>query len=179
MRAFLSCPFFVVFCLPLSVFATDVVKKHGDWELICSDATAAGNAVESALQNPDGSKKNNCRLAQHHAVADTKEALLIANVLVNEQGRPVAILSVPAGVYLAPGILIRVDSNKPFKLLYETCNPSGCHAGFELKPSVLNAFKRGAVAEIRFFNPQQKSIDVKVSLAGFTKGLAALSEGHR
>lgn len=179
MRSFLSCLYFIAFGLPLSAFATDVVEKHGDWELICGVADGVGDKTNDLPQSSQREAQNNCRLAQHHAVADTKEALLVANVLVNEQKKPVAIFSLPSGVYLAPGILIRVDRNKPFKLLYETCNPSGCHAGFELKPSVLSAFKRGAIAAVRFFDPQQKPIDVNLSLAGFTKGFAALSESAR
>lgn len=179
MTSFLSCFFIILLGLPVGAFASDVVTKHGDWELICSNENGVSDTEENAEQGTEQKAQNSCRLAQHHAVADTKEALLVANVLINQQGKPVAILSLPAGVYLAPGILIRVDRNKPFKLLYETCNPSGCHAGFELKPSVLRAFKRGAVAAVRFFDPQQKPIDVNVSLAGFTKGFAALSEGGR
>ncbi len=155
--------------------AANSVERIGDWEIICGDKA-------------DNSKtKARCRMIQNHAakVADgrTGGTVLLVTILPRPTGKrkgpPVAIVSVPQGVYLVPGIAMDIDGKQKFKLLYETCNASGCHAGFKVAGKIANAFRRGAVARHVVHNHRQMPVTINVSLKGFTKALQRLSEVSR
>ncbi|WP_193778375.1 invasion associated locus B family protein [Pseudovibrio sp. WM33] len=87
-----------------------------------------------------------------------------------------AVMSVPSGVYLAPGIVIRVDDKHPFKALFEICDETACHAGFKLTGSVLRAFKLGQIANIRVWLRKDQIVDFPISLYGFTRAYSYLQE---
>ena len=78
-----------------------------------------------------------------------------------------AVMTVPVGVYLAPGIELHVDNRRPFKVLYEVCDQLGCHAGFRLSGDVLSAFRRGLDVRARVWTARDKAVDFPVSLRGF------------
>jgi invasion protein IalB len=137
------------------------VEQFGDWQFACPAAAAAND------------KKSTCRLTQSHAGAT---ALLVTILVQEAKGTPVAVVSVPEGVYLAPGIELKVDDGSPFKLLYETCNSSGCHAGFKIAGDIASAFKRGQLARFTVFDSKQKPALIDVSLKGLTKGLERLQQ---
>lgn len=135
-----------------------VLERFTDWELICP-------AEES------------CRIAQRLAAPETGDTLFVISALPAREGGPlVGIVSVPLRGYLAPGIELRVDEGRAFRILYETCDPSGCHAGFPLEGEVLAAFRRGLDARFRVWTAQERPVDVGVSLRGFTRALEALRE---
>ena len=156
------------------------VERIGDWEIVCAKA-------EQTQASPS---KSACRMIQNHVVRG-KDPKLAATVLLvtilpaahkadekasRKTRMPVAIVSVPQGVYLAPGIALDIDGKQKFKLLYETCNASGCHAGFQIKGRIATALRQGNVARTTFHDHKQKPIVVKVSLKGLTKGLKRLAE---
>jgi invasion protein IalB len=98
-------------------------------------------------------------------------------VLPNEGNRgPVAVVSVPRTVYLAPGIELKVDNGQGFKLLYETCNDQGCHAGYRVTGDIATALKKGQIAAHKIFDSAQKPTVLNASLKGFGKALDRLAE---
>jgi len=168
----LSASLFARFCVAIGLYTfpgvalggqPELESKFGDWEIVCTDATV-----------PEGPS---CRMLQNHVAKSTGKTVLLVSIMhPAAKKHPVAVVTTPPGIYLAPGIEIAVDKNKRFKLLYETCNAVGCHAGFELKPGVLGTFKRGNVALHRIYDAKQRVVDVKVSLSGFTKAMERLQE---
>lgn len=138
---------------------TDIVlERFTDWELICPSEDV-------------------CRIGQRLAAPETGDTLFAITALPAREGGPlVGIVSVPLRGYLAPGIELRVDGGRPFQILYETCDPSGCHAGFPIEGEVLTAFRRGLDARFRVWTAQERPVDVTVSLRGFTRALDALRE---
>jgi invasion protein IalB len=175
--------------------AAPLAERVGDWDLICrpgeaaealpSQAPAAPPAAKpaagkqlpekSATTAPEG--KSDCRLIQSHALDDAKQNLLILSIVLSGKDKAgLAVISLPQAVYLSPGILMKVDAREPFKILYELCNPRGCHAGFQLKEPVLGAFKSGTEAKIVVWSVDNKAIEVKVSLKDFSKAMARLGE---
>ena len=139
-----------------------VVEKVGDWELACGSPTADG-------------KKPACRLVQNHA-AETGATVLLVTIVQDAAKFPVAVVSVPEGVYLAPGIELTVDKGQSFKLLYETCNSSGCHAGFKIAGDIAAALKKGQIAHHKLFDSKQTPVTIDVSLKGLSKALDRLQE---
>lgn len=151
-----------------AVGETALQERIGDWELVCSASEAAAS----------GSKRA-CRLIQNHADASGKTALLVTILNSAASKEPVAIVSVPRTVYLAPGIELSVDNGQSFKLLYETCNDGGCHAGYKVAGAIAAALKKGKQAAHKMLDARQQPVVVPVSLSGLSKGLDRLAEVSR
>lgn len=93
------------------------------------------------------------------------------------QGADYAIMTVPVGVYLAPGIEIHVDQRRPFKVLYEVCDASGCHAGFKLAGPVLTALRQGIGAKMHVWTAKTQAVAFPVSLRGFSAAYTYFQTG--
>jgi invasion protein IalB len=110
-----------------------------------------------------------CQLSQAVPLVEDGQAVVLLSVSRDEKtGQSYAVATTPAEVYLAPGIEIRVDGGRPFKVLYEFCNANGCYAGFKLSENVLRAFRRGIEAKVRVWAGKTKAVDLPISLRGFT-----------
>lgn len=137
--------------------AAPAPQKFGDWELVC-----LGPAP--------------CRLSQHLAVKDDGRTVFAVTLLAGEKkGELVGVVSLPLGGYIAPGIELRIDGGKPYKLLVETCNASGCHAGFPISAK-LGKELGGKQAVFRIWTAKAKPADITVSLAGLAKGMTELRD---
>ena len=165
-------------CLTLVLVLTPVVATAGveaqrfsDWELLCINPEAPDEAGRSDEAAPD------CRISQRLALEETGQTVfLLTGLPGDEPGTHVAIVSVPLRGYLAPGIELRVDSRDPVRILYETCDPSGCHAGFPLEGEILQAFRAGLTARFRVWTARDEPVDLDISLIGFTAAFEALGE---
>lgn len=134
------------------------VTRFDDWELHCPEA-------------------GDCRMTQRLVVEATRETVFLITILPgDEAGAFAGIVSVPLRGYLAPGIELQVDARTPFQLLYETCDPSGCHAGFALEGRVLQEFRAGLKARFRVWTARDEPVDLDVSLIGFTRAFETLRE---
>ena len=89
------------------------------------------------------------------------------------QDRPAALLTVPLGVALPPGIGMKIDDAEPFRVGYERCVPTGCIAGFPLTDELIGRFKRGNRIEVRVHDGL-RPVAMPISLQGFTAGFDAL-----
>jgi len=137
-------------------------QRFGAWELLCTPPSAPSSA---------------CRLTQKLVAADKGEPVFLTTVLpTSKKGSHVGILSAPSGGYLPPGMELRIDGGKPFKVLFETCNSMGCHGGFELAGRVLKELSGGKILSVRLWSTKSAPVDVKINLDVFGKGFAALKE---
>lgn len=131
-----------------------------DWRVVCSDADAP----------------NTCQMLQSQpATMGGGDVFLLSISKAAEAQILSAVVSVPLGVYLSPGVEIHLSGQRPFKVRYEICDQSSCHAGFQLKGAVLRSFKRGSEATFRVWTAKSKAVEFPVSLQGFTAGFADLS----
>lgn len=129
------------------------VKAFDDWRVLCQ-------------QNEDGTL---CQMLQSASVSqDYAESFLISISPQHTGKSSSAVVTVPLGVYLSSGIELQVDQRRPFKMLYEVCDGSGCHAGFQLSQNVLSAFRRGLRADVRVWVSKNQSVAFPVSLSGFS-----------
>lgn len=149
-------------------------------------ACASAQSLEQGQQFRDwtvecerlpGMDRERCFIYQTVVNQDNDEPVLQIAVgyLPMEDGReqPAALLTVPLGVALPPGIGLRIDQGEMIRLQYERCVPIGCIAGFPLEDDLLGQFRRGVTAEIRVHDGVQ-GVSLPVSLMGFTAGFNAL-----
>jgi invasion protein IalB len=145
-------------------------RRFGDWEVICE--TPKGEIASPAPTT--NLLKNSCRAVQRLAAKATDETVFMLTVLPGEKAASVAIVSVPLGGYLVPGVEFSIDGRKPYKLLIETCTTAGCHAGFPLTGRVEKELRTGTSASFRIWTTKSKPADVSVSLNGFADAMAHL-----
>ncbi len=153
--------------LPTAEDKNDQVRidHFEDWRVVCPDAEKARTAEAG----------QGCQMLQSASIkndkADEKQKNLFLLTISRsgKKGDSFAVITVPVGVYLAPGIQILVDRRRPFKVLYEICGATACHAGFKLSGRALRAFKRGNLAKFRVWVGRDRVVDFPVSLKGFTR----------
>lgn len=142
-----------------SAFAADEAVFK-DWRITC----AQNDAVKI------------CQMLQSQPATKGGADVFLISLSQSDGSKEVsAVVSVPLGVYLAPGIEIHISGRRPFKVLYEICDQTSCHAGFKLKGSVLSSFKRGSEAKFRVWTAKSKAVEFPVSLSGFTAGYTELT----
>ena len=139
-------------------------KRYGDWELVCKPQSATATPkAESAT----------CCLQQAQAVNGGKDVVFLFNIARQGKQR-VAIISTPLNVYLPAGLELKIDGGQVQRVIFETCNISGCHAGFALNGSVLGALRKGNVLTVALKDTKATTIPLKVSLNGISAGIDAL-----
>ncbi|HMB10859.1 invasion associated locus B family protein [Saliniramus sp.] len=168
---------FALACTPDPAQASVETRRFDDWELVCRTAEAQDASADADEASQAQGASQDCRISQRLAVAESGQTVFLLTGLPGDApGSYVAIVSVPLRGYLAPGIELRVDERPPVGILYETCDPSGCHAGFPLEGKILQAFRAGLTARFRIWTARDEPVDLDVSLIGFTAAFQALRE---
>ena len=126
-------------------------------------------------QKPAGAKQESCHIFQNLVLR--KGGRRVLRIVVGYFGKkrePAAVLTLPLGVALVPGVLLQVDDTEPVVFPFRLCHSKGCRARLALDDKLLAAFKAGLRARVTFRDGAQRAIIVPVSLNGFTAGFNAL-----
>lgn len=143
--------------------ATPATQETGVWRTTCGEGADAP-----------------CQLVQYAALRLGEPPLFLMSVTRDAKtGKPFGIVTTPLRVYLAPGLRIAVDGKRPFKVLFELCDETGCHAGFRFDGAIAEAFRKGAKADVTVWTAKDKAVVVPVALDGFSKAYEQLKEGER
>ena len=82
----------------------------------------------------------------------------------------------PFGVDLAKGVAIASDGNDVMQAAYRTCRRHGCIVQAELSETEVAAFKAGAEAKVAMPLTTGQTLELNVSLTGFSAAWARLNE---
>jgi invasion protein IalB len=85
-----------------------------------------------------------------------------------------AVIFVPVGVRLPPGLRIQIDERPPRVFAFEICDSATCQARVVLEGELLDQLKAGLTGQVKFQNAAGQMRSVPVSLKGFTAALRAL-----
>lgn len=152
------------------------IVRHGDWELICRSPAVRADAGASDKETSVMSGGGPCRISQRLAVKASGETVFLVNVLAAKQsGQQVVVISTPLGGYLVPGLELRIDNGRPVRVLYETCNSSGCHGGFAMSGAIRAGLLGGKQLKVRIWTTKSEPVDVGVSLNGFAAAVKAMT----
>jgi invasion protein IalB len=136
--------------------------RFDDWTVGCEKLGEGDKAQER------------CFIYQTVVNNDTDQPVLqVAIGYLPGDDKPAAILTVPLGVALPPGMGISVDEGKAIGVPYERCVPKGCIAGIPLNDEIIGQFKRGNKAQVLLHDGTRR-VALPVSLKGFTKGFDSL-----
>jgi invasion protein IalB len=144
---------------------TRPVEKFDDWFKECEMVT-----------DEKGEQIEICQISQTLIDKDSDQPMMkIAVGYVPDKDQPVAVITLPLGIFLPPGIELQIDGKgKVGRLPINTCLPSGCQAGVQLDEEFVGRMKQGNQMTVTFGNPQGKGVAAPVSLKGFTAGLASV-----
>jgi invasion protein IalB len=135
------------------------------------DATKTTNSAWVKLcEKQKGEKKGNVCLTHHERFHPTTGQPLISAAIrkIDGQKQEVLMVMVPLGRLLPPGLILKVDEDKPVKLNYSFCTTVGCVAEIPATAEILAKFKKGKQLTIGTIDINQKRIGFRVSLTGFS-----------
>jgi invasion protein IalB len=140
-------------------------QEYKDWKISCN----------KPQNQPDA--KETCHIFQNLVAKDgEKRVLHIAIGFISSRNEPAAILTLPLGISLPPGIAIKVDENQARQITVEACFPAGCQAGFPVDDELLAQFRAGNTLNVIFSDLNRQLINVPVSLSGFSAGFKAAKD---
>ena len=157
--------------LTVSGSAVTAKPEHGkafkDWQTACEKPPAKeGQEVEEQ-----------CYIFQNISMKDTKKRLLLIAIgYVGGDGKPAAIMTLPLGILLPPGVGFTVGDSKPQQVPVRQCIPNGCRAVLQLSDALIANMKKGTQAQVTLHDMSGRPIGVPVSLLGFTAGFNSLKK---
>ncbi|NKB29528.1 MAG: invasion associated locus B family protein [Rhodobacteraceae bacterium] len=138
-----------------------------DWEMRCQ-------AV------PDG--EDRCHLYQLLKDSNDNSVAEISIFGLAKGGKAAAGVTIitPLATMLPPGIAMKVDNGKVTRRPFTFCAAIGCFSRFGLAEAEVAAFKRGAKADLQIVPAaaENKTVDLSVSLKGFTAGFDAVNAAN-
>ncbi len=141
--------------------AAQETEKFGNWTAQCEESK--------------GKVQGGCFIFQNLVLREGGQRVLqfaVGYVATTEE--PIALLSLPLGISLPPGVSIRIGDAQPTRVIVERCEPNGCRAGLKLNEELLTQLRRGTQLTVTFHDAERRPIEVPLSLDGFEAGLASL-----
>ena len=136
-------------------------EQFEDWVLRCQPASET--------------QPRACRIRQNIIADDSGNTVL--QIVAGRFGPEKvlgAVIFVPVGVRLPPGMRIQVDERPPRVFPFEVCDSETCQVRAILEGGLLEDFKAGVTGQMIFQNAAGQSRTVPISLKGFTAALRAL-----
>ncbi len=135
-------------------------KKFEDWTVGC----------EKLPQ----SKKEICNIFQNVTNDKNKVVMQFAIGYAPNSPEPQALVTLPLGVILQPGIEFKGGNAKSLRVPFGVCVKNGCIAITKLSDEVIKGMKSGIKGSVKFAAAQKKIIEVPISLSGFTAAFNSL-----
>lgn len=85
-----------------------------------------------------------------------------------QENRLVMVAAVPLGILLFPGMVWQIDSARPFRTPFVTCDPRSCVSQALINEAYVDSLKKGAKLFVTVKNLQNRDLVVEFDLAGFT-----------
>lgn len=156
-----SLPFVLVFAALLGATGVAAEEGKGPWRSRCEETR--------------GKVIGGCFIYQDLVLREGGQRVLqFAAGYTESTPDPIALISLPLGISLPPGVILKVDDGKATSVMVERCEPTGCRAGLKLDASLMRALRTGRQLNVSFRDAERKPIEVSLSLGGFSAGLDAL-----
>ncbi len=136
--------------------------NHGDWEVLCD--TAGACLMTQIHRNEEGSPDVIFKVSKPRAATSST-------------GQPIPALAeifVPLGVYLPAGLGLRVDQGEANEAPFYSCVPLGCSVRAPLTNEMIETLKRGSTATVIVAINPRNTIEISLSLRGFTAALGSI-----
>lgn len=128
-------------------------------------------------QPAEGPGEERCFMFQNLVMKDSQRQLLNFAIAFPdpEAEDPTAVIMVPLGVSLPAGLALTAsEGQEPLKVPYQHCIAMGCRAVMPLEGAQVAAMKAGREAQVGFADGTGRTVQVPVSLSGFTAAFNTL-----
>lgn len=136
---------------------TYIKETYGDWQLKCFRSEG---------------QEDLCQMYQllREDAGNPVAEISLFKLPENAQAAAGATIVVPLGTLLTQELKMSVDGGPAKSFAYAFCSVVGCFARIGLAEPDLDAFKRGAAANLQIVPAQapDQTVNIKVSLTGFT-----------
>jgi invasion protein IalB len=140
------------------------IREFQDWSVRCGK------------HSPDAAAS--CEMVQQRQDDQGQTVLAVAVGRVANTANPGMLIILPLGIWLPPGVVVKVDEGKEIPARIERCERRGCQVELLLEPDVLKLLKAGTRANVLFQIYDEKGeprvVGVPFSLLGFTAALNAV-----
>jgi invasion protein IalB len=137
------------------------VKQFQDWAVRCGQPAEGGPQA--------------CEMVQQRQDEQGQTVLAIAVGNIPNAPDPGMLIILPLGIWLPPGVILRVDNGEEVPARIERCERRGCQVELLLESKVLTLLKSGREANVLFQiydeQGQTRLVGVPFSLLGFTAAL--------
>ncbi len=137
-------------------------KTYKDWTVVCEESPKT--------------KKKMCNIFQNVTNDKGKVAMQIAIGYPPKKTTPQALITLPLGVLLPPGVEFTGGSAKATRAPFGVCINNGCIAIVQLDETLIKGMKGGSKGSVKFVTAQQQVIEIPVSLRGFTAAFTSLKK---
>ena len=137
------------------------VRRFEDWELRC--------------EQKDQWEEKTCYIVQ--SLKSEESGRRVLQILVTHFGEDRllgALISVPIGIRLPPGLVLQIDEEPARRFPLERCTPQTCQAQLRLDGKLLASFKAGMEGKVTFYEASGQAVNVTFSLKGFTAAFKEL-----
>jgi len=135
-----------------------------DWSVKCAED------AESLV-----AEQKRCVLVQVLRAEGRTEALLRIELSRTQSGEVSGFMIVPFGLDLSKGVSLSIDGGERWNLPFRTCQNFGCVVRLALSGEIVERMQEGGKLNVTLYTLQDSgTLDIPVSLAGFTAALEAL-----
>jgi invasion protein IalB len=141
-----------------------VEASFGNWTLLCGK------------EANDAAAKERCSLVM--PLVEKKSQKLVFRVIVTygPQDRLILRVDSPTGVALQRGLEFSPDTQKVYRMAFQTCLPMGCKALLLIPDDLKKELSTAKEGSITVFALNGKAVRTVAAFSGFAKGLAALNK---
>ena len=158
-----------------AALAAALIGPPGDARAQAQDGQVFQDWTVRCDENPGNAAAGGCYILQNVVNKETQQPVMqFAIGRLKSDGSPVAVITVPLGIRLPPGVAMQIDQQAPERMPVERCLPEGCKIQFRLSPEQIAAFKAGAGGQLTFQDVTGRSVPIPFSLKGFTAAIGAL-----
>lgn len=132
-------------------------QPFGAWTLVCTT----------------GDKKA-CILQQQLVDPKSKRPLASATVEVTTERGAELLMQSPPGVFIEPGMGLKIDDKEAAKAPFTACAPRACEAVFKIDQALINGLANGKELSIAIQSISGKPVNIGFQLNGFVEAYAML-----
>ena len=148
--------------------------KPADGAPVRTETVVYENWIVTCRDRVEKSSKKICAATLKVSDTKSKRDVLVWQIGQDDAGAPTFAFRVPFGVRVKEGVSVVVDSGKPRKVDYVTCDNRGCEAAGPLDAAFGKELLGGRQATVTFTLINGRPVSLKVPLNGIAKALPAL-----
>lgn len=147
----------------------EVRARNQDWIVRCQPAPEDAFGADEF-----------CEMYQQVSEQESEQTVLEAVIgFPPDADRPVALFNLPLGMLLPPGVQLQVDDNEAERFPVQICLQAGCRTSVELTEDLVSQMRAGERAILTIADPQNRQVEIPLSLLGFSASLDTLDEASQ